>query len=257
LIGDLEGLGGHAICAVGFRSRANNACDDPFSVTLEDAGTEFLYIHDDNLGPNVRFRIKHECARNSRGDLILDDKGTPVTTVYLEPDAPNKHEGCPTDAYPVFRPSQLVVAVHNDLRTSPDALHVVGMKQARAISALLNNLMVRHGLPPQNISLSTRFMKLSDYLGEELKRLLGSKSTALSKARLTLCEKVAPMSLHIGVVRIGVNGSVPLVDILYDTTDSDRNHPTFAHVVYDGSVQQIINILVQNNFSFGEPVVAY
>jgi len=44
-------------------------------------------------------------------------------------------------------------------------------------------------------------------------------------------ERVPPMSLHLGLVRIG-SGSSPLWDVLYDTTDSDRNHPAFAFLPY-------------------------
>jgi hypothetical protein len=46
------------------------------------------------------------------------------------------------------------------------------------------------------------------------------------------------MSLHLGVVRIGDDQSAPLMDILYDTTDSDRNHPVFANVAYSDLARQ-------------------
>jgi len=257
LVGDLEGVGGHALCAVGFRSRAQQPEYDPLQqVNLEDAGTEYIYIHDDNLGPNVRFRIHHECVRVD-GELIFDKTGRPVTAVCLKPDAPNKAAPCPTNGYPSFRPSQLIVAVHNDLRTSPDTLHVTGMKQAQGIASVLNALLARHNAQPQGATLSTRFMKLADYLGGELARILQHSPATLSRVRLTLCERVSPMSLHLGVVRIGMNGSVPLVDVLYDTTDSDRNHPVFAHVVYSNNAQQIINVLQRNNYDFGQAITAW
>lgn len=49
---------------------------------------------------------------------------------------------------------------------------------------------------------------------------------------MSLVEEVGPMSLYIGIVRLA-DGNGPVIDILYDTTDSDFNHPIFAAVAYD------------------------
>lgn len=248
LIGRLGSSDLHAICAVGFRSCAQSATP-PLSVNLEDAATDYLYIHDDNLGPNVRFRIHEQCIRASNGALLMDKNGDPVTGVYLQPESPSPHPSCPTQGYPEFQPQQMVVAVHNNLRTSPDTLHDKGMQQAQAIGYLLQTLLGRSGARNTGVSLSTRFIRLADYLGDELSRVLGNNSTALSNARLALCERVSPMSLHIGVVRIGMAGA-PLADILYDTTDSDRNHPVYAHVAYREVIATITECLI--NAGFGD-----
>ena len=50
------------------------------------------------------------------------------------------------------------------------------------------------------------------------------------------------MSLHIAVVRISLDDATAMADILYDTTDSDRNHPIFAHVAYN----KLTAILIQD-----------
>ncbi len=43
------------------------------------------------------------------------------------------------------------------------------------------------------------------------------------------------MSLHVGLVRVSL-GIRPLVDILFDTSDSDRHLRPSAHVVFDERV---------------------
>ena len=59
ILGDLivndQKLGLHAVCCVGFRNLSNPVPIE--SIILEDSLNEILYIHDDNLGPNTRFKI--------------------------------------------------------------------------------------------------------------------------------------------------------------------------------------------------------
>jgi hypothetical protein len=65
------------------------------------------------------------------------------------------------------------------------------------------------------------------------------------------------MSLRIGVVRVGWGGA-PLLDLLIDTTDSDRALPAFCHVafnsVFSGVVAHLTNAGV---VSLGTCVRAY
>src|SRR5690606_6918631 len=49
-------LYGHAICLVGFRESASKPIGAG-DVEYQDSSVETFYIHDDNLGPNVRFRL--------------------------------------------------------------------------------------------------------------------------------------------------------------------------------------------------------
>lgn len=108
VIGTLDGHGSHAQCMVGFRE----APDSPelhASVRFSDADIKHVYLHDDNLGPNVRFGIYED-----------DNK-----RVYLEADPPPPLHGgtrlyTPTENYFSLWPQQLIVAVHNDLRTSSE-----------------------------------------------------------------------------------------------------------------------------------------
>ena len=50
------------------------------------------------------------------------------------------------------------------------------------------------------------------------------------------------MSLHLGVVRLGV-GALPLLDVLYDTTDSEPNMRAFCHVAYHSSGGELVRHL--------------
>jgi len=256
LIGELEGHGDHAMCAVGFRSCAPKPTAG-VPVSLQDAATTNLYVHDDNLGPNIRFRISNAAVIDANGEKLFDAKGQAIHRVVLKPDSPSRGRPCPTDQYPNFYPRQLVVAVHNDLRTSPDKLHDTGVRLAESFLSALNSLAARHSVPPFGLTLSTRFIKLAKYLGEELEKTLDGNSKILGKTRLSLCEKAPPMSLHIGVVRIGVDDGTPLVDILYDTTDSDLNHPVFAHVMYNPVIEYVVNaVRSTDKCKFGTAIFA-
>jgi hypothetical protein len=47
------------------------------------------------------------------------------------------------------------------------------------------------------------------------------------------------MSLHIGVVRFGF-GAQPLMDVLFDTTDSAPNLRAFCHVTYEPALPPLV-----------------
>lgn len=238
IIGQLGNLGGHAICAAGFRSCSPDQVEVG-DICLQDGDIKYLYIHDDNIGPNVRFKIDLE-ERPLNGGETID-------VAMLIPDAPPRRSDNPriernNAVHDSFIPTQLLVAVHNDLRTSPDKLHFSGLFAASDINDILLSLAHTTKTNPNGLTLSTRFVKLADFLTTELKNILGAKPKVLGNVRFALTEEVPPMSLHIGVVRIGVGleDSSLLVDILFDTTDSDRNHPVFAHIVYFPLMKNVI-----------------
>ena len=268
LIGILEGQGGHAICAVGFRTPKprlmlpHTVNTKKSSVEFEDSSVEHLYIHDDNLGPSVRFRIEQEqvevspekirCVRQNEASECECCRVISAKTkegVVLKPDPPPPRSSrpspdCPATNYTGFRPIRLLVAVHNGLRTSPDTLHHAGLVHAKRINDVYS-VMGSRASSNSSITFSTRFIKLAAYIGDTLSQTLSHQPKVLGRVRVYLCEQVPPMSLHIGVVRIGLRGNMPfggmpLIDILYDTTDSDRNHPVFAHVVYDRAATTMI-----------------
>lgn len=193
-------------------------------------GIAHLYLHDDNLGPGVRFAI----GEDERGAVELKADAPSRISVSETPDA--------TAGYPRFRPECLIMAVPDELRTTPDALHIAGLLVAGKLSRLLESVAEHHGQSLPGLAMSTSFSLLRDYLGPELQRMLVS-SSALGKVRLGLGEHVPPMSLYIGVVRIG-EGEAPLLDILFDTTDSDSNLPVLAYVVFAAALRPIVEGLL-------------
>lgn len=231
-IGQSEGSGRHAICITGFRDEAQ-AEVPPRAVRAADESILHVYIHDDNLGPNVRFAVK---TRSQFGQVVLVPDPPELSGVddYVPP----------TAGHPGFIPQQLVVCTHEDLRTSPDKLNGTGLKIGADISTEMNRLLERSGLPQRGLLYSCRFMLLRDYLGAELASMFASAGdesySLLGRVRLELVERVVPMSKHIGVVRISLQSSTPLLDVLFDTSDSDLNHPVFAHISYGLNVCRIL-----------------
>jgi len=229
-IGHSIGNGKHAVCITGFREEPPGDVA-PRAVKAADESLKHVYIHDDNLGPNVRFAVK---TRSQYGHVMLF------------PDPPeNKRDGVnasPTLEHPGFVPQQLVVCTHEDLRTSPDKLNGTGLKICADISVEMNRLLERSGMSSRGLVYSCRFMLLRDYLASELAKLFDRESSShiLGRVRLDLVERVVPMSKHVGVVRIAFQDSTPLVDVLHDTTDSDINHPVFAHVCFGSNVSRIL-----------------
>jgi len=248
LVGELENQGPHAVCAVGFRE-----CAPPVpkagSVQLQDGGVQHLYIHDDNLGPNVRFDIQLDQA----GDYVRLQASAPPPQHSLQ--LPED----PSTSYPNIIPSQIVTAVHEDLRTSPDKLHRRAILSAKAVVEVFNALAKSGSISASQIGLtvSTRFVKLHEYVGVELSRMLESRKSTLSRVRLTLCERIPPMSLHVGVVRIGWQ-SVPLLDALFDTTDTDSNLTPFCNVQYERTIGELATVLTRRGqINLGQAVDAY
>jgi hypothetical protein len=97
----------------------------------------------------------------------------------------------------------------------------------------------------------SRFIRLRRYVDEELASVLRARPpTALSRARLALWEKVAPLSLHVGLVRVSL-GTEPMIDILFDTSDNNRHLRPTAYVAFQ---QQVPWLLERWNECSGEDV---
>jgi hypothetical protein len=224
---------GHAMCITGFRVKSGEATrmsGRMFDVPDESAA--YVYVHDDNLGPNVRCEIGEE-----RGFVRLRPEARARASLSEFPD--------PLRGYGHFIPNSLLVAVPGSLRTSPDALHRAGAGVADAFAAIaLGPDKVSNG-----VTLNTLFIGIRPYLCDELARLLQTPSL-LARARLGLTERVPPLSLHLGLVRLG-DGPRPLVDILYDTTDRDRALRPCAHIVFDPRAGRIVRSLEQKSLVLG------
>lgn len=254
VLGTLKGAGEHAVCAVGFRSAAPPSAA-PGSVVQHDADIPVLYLHDDNIGPSVRFKIYEDTTTafpTGSGQVV-------IPSVYLKAEPPTgptpSRYPDPTADYVPIVPKTLVTAVPEDIRTSPDALHVLALKMATPLSKIIEVAAKQMGIPLPGLTISTRFSRLREYLSRDLVQVLGSAPVRLGKARIELIEKVAPMSLHLGVIRVGA-GAQPLLDVLCDTTDNDRHSRVFAHVVFVPGIGQLLNALSAAGAVFGVQVDA-
>lgn len=239
LLGELLQAGaanaGHAVCVVGFRESAAPAVDGG-QVGFQDLAIPTVYVHDDNLGPSVREEVQVDAKS---GAVLLHPAPPPYrhspTTV---PD--------PIAGYPAFRPQHLVVATHEDLRTSPDSLNERALRIADRLAKALSMLATAGHIPGPvpGVVLSTRFLRVSAYLGPELARLLAPQPGLLPAVRLALAELDEPMSLHVGLARFGVGG-LPIVDILHDTTDSAADLRPFCYVVFAPGIDAVLDGLMR------------
>ena len=257
--------GEHAICSVGFRSCIPSS-GDPSAPDLAESNIEHLYVHDDNLGPNVRVKVDEEEIRIESGSM--NRPASAKSVVSLRPEGPpprhgNSQPSSPIDnSYGTFVPTQLIVAANTDIRTDPDTLHKAALRHVSNIGDVFNRLADVYGIEKRAFAVASRFFRISEYLGTEIGDRLGDSSRnakkVLSAVRLQLAENVNPMSLHIAVVRVGLDDSTILADILYDTTDSDRNHPIFAYVAYYDFMVEVIQFLeIARGDSYGVCVRAY
>ncbi len=236
------------MCAVGFRE-----CAPPVptvgTVQLQDGGVQHIYLHDDNLGPSVRFAVELDQA----GSYVRLQASTPPVrhSITLPAD--------PSASYPGIIPSQIVTAVHEDLRTSPDGLHRRAILTAKMLVNAYNGLIAAGSLSgkPIGLTISTRFTKLHRYLGDELARTLAGSKERLARVRLALSEQAPAMSLHLGVVRIGWQ-SAPFLDVLFDTTDSDSNLTPFCNVQYHQDIGRLATALTTAGYmDLGDSVEAF
>ncbi len=194
LSGVMEGGDGHMVCLTGFRERG-----PADGSVFQDEGLEFLYLHDDNLGPNVRHVIE------------LDE----TERVLLRASAPAKrYEGerlpDPTEGHDRFIPTQLIIATHEGISLLPGALRDLAEQVTRSIQDRYES--------ESPLVTTFQFAKLSTYLGSILpKQFTPENGTALARVRREVVESFPAMSLHLGIVRVG-HASGVVADLLVDAS---------------------------------------
>jgi len=219
---------GHANVCIGFRSKNTLSTLKP-GRQFSDGDMEALYIHDDNIGPAVRFTLGH--YRSTREQKVAKSS-VPTDPICLVPDNPPTAMNEAVDKYGFFIPACIISAVEDDLRTSSDALTKKATEISSRVFEIANKDSIQRQFPGPAMTFGMQFVTISTYLGDMLSDRLRGFPKILSRVRLALQEKVGPISLYIGVIRIGdTNGAC--LDILYDTTDSDLNHPVFSSVCFD------------------------
>lgn len=214
----------HAICCVGFREKAQDSRDPGTFSTMDDE-TEIFYVHDDNVGPNVRCKL-----------IIEDGVGVLETA---PPDYVAEHQIQPIPPQK-FRPTIMIIAVHEEIRMNADMLAENAANLAGALSKGLNKVYELNSLPLPAISYNSQFYDIRNFFSNYLHQVLEGDAKLLAKVRLALGSDAPPLSLHIGLVKIAiVNGGIKrLIDVIYDTTDSGASCPVMAHIVYDPELKE-------------------
>lgn len=162
-------------------------------------------------------------------DEVELEPGQPAVAVLRADPPPAQHRhpslADPTLSYFQLVATSIIAALPSEIRISSDYLNRIAVGVATRTAEFLG----RPGLELPGVSYSASFMRISDYSGTELGRRLHGRR--LAKVRLALSNRVRPMSLHVGVVRIGLQGN-PLFDLLVDTSDSELLPQLFAHVMF-------------------------
>lgn len=206
----------HTICLVGFRESVTLPAADDYPSHF-DENIEFLYVHDDNLGPNVRFKI-----HGNTDDLCIKPS---APTAKDKPSLFNRFEK--------FIPIEVITAVNNDLRVSPVNLYNKGFTMADKFLEVWRN---EGG--SGSITFGVQYIKLTDFYSKELAKLLGKKKARLAKTRWSLLEEVSPMSKYVGLIRVGLNG-VTIFDMLCDT--SQVNPIPYATLCYHSQIPSFLS----------------
>ncbi|SHK13466.1 hypothetical protein SAMN05216369_0610 [Marinobacter antarcticus] len=208
-----NGSGGHAICLVGARENQVGE-DNNEAVCAEDENSIYFYVHDDNYGPNIRFRLK---MNNGISYLSAEPPA------YVQPGYPDQ-ETC-------FFPTHLIVATNKDVRVDADDLYLRAERCASIIYVILESILKANNQESIPVIFNARFMLLRDYMGKVLAQVV--PPAILGLTRLEIHEKALPMSLHIGVARIALRDGSVICDVIHDTTDSSRNMSVFVSIIYE------------------------
>ncbi|WP_394823023.1 hypothetical protein [Pendulispora albinea] len=220
-----RGKEGHVVCAVGCRPKSPPKLKCGY-FEEEDGALENLYIHDDALGPNVRFALREGAA----GEVVLFPHAP-------EPRSAVRPVVDPTNNVDEFVPRHMAVAVVRELRLLPDLLHEKALEIAKDISVEVSGIQGSSPTVP-GVHFSLLLVRLADYLGQILARSV-TAGKPLARARLALVERIAPLSLYLAVVRLSMAGR-PTMDVLYDTSDAAPGLKPMAHVVFDSGIEWLL-----------------
>ena len=105
--------------------------------------------------------------------------------------------------------------------------------------------------PCDTVDLSTRYIGVREYMRDELARVTKQlEGDDLAEIRLALTERVAPLSLYLGLIRFGVRSAgklTPVFDILYDTTEGGRAMRALATVAFTTEMCRVLVRAVEDN----------
>jgi hypothetical protein len=121
---------------------------------------------------------------------------------------------------------------------------------------LINDVRSANGDKPLRCTVSVRYFRFWEYVEKEIGRILATSKKLAAVTKLKLLEDVPPMSLFLGVIRVAFD-SVPAIDILHDTTDSELAHPAFATVIYQRDLVPFLEFMDEDDSTFGKLVQAF
>lgn len=218
---------GHAICCIGFREREQEDSAPGSCITMDDQ-TDIFYIHDDNIGPNVRCRLVEKdgfaVLRTEPPDYIPIDQRRPQPAFE-------------------FMPDSMIIAVHEEIRMDALSLVRVAEQVANYLTNQLNRAYQSAGEEQVAISFMAQFLDVRKFFSSHLPLAVNENPVLLSQIRLDLGQNAPPLCLHIGLVSIGKASRNPAryIDIIYDTTDSAMKCQAIAHVVYSEGLKRLLD----------------
>lgn len=249
----------HVNLMIGYRSvpSAIPQNDDERSRNLQEAWLQTVYVHDDCIGPNVRYDISIEGVPGGangsiKGRVLLNYAGPGDPSPETREDDQGKGKEAHSDSHlQPFIPTCMIVLVPNAMRSNPmELLHrALLCNFALAVwDADNSGTSTGQEAPPLDFSFSLHIVSIVQYFEEKLKGALVSEPDLLANVRLDLLEKVPPMSRYIAVTRFSVRHPNkqdfgPFLDILYDTSGSVLAHPVLAVVMYQELAQQAVDFI--------------
>ena len=198
-IQSLQGGGGHAVCAVGFKLGDVAPQTNP-SLNFRDASTALLgvYIHDDRLGP-------YASADVYPWTLQSGDVKTALRISWPDEDVDVEHAVL----------SSMVVPVPTKLRLTVTRMREMGLHLADTAGQIYPQFN-------RSVTLSTRYMKGADY--RALAAGFGLSDDGVYKLACGIA-----LSRYIGLIEISTPAG-PLFDVLLDATETNANPAALAWV---------------------------
>jgi len=230
VLGTLEGFGGHAVCAVGYRQSAGFRTGSPGTPATADSSLDWIYVHDDNVGPAVRIRLREDIDTQDAG-------GNPCKAVSLVPDQPIHIPARGID-YPRIIPHALLAAVPNKVRISSSLLLRRGLDLASHFTVYS---------PGAHIEYRCHLPRQQRYFKKLLPERMVGEQALVPEVCLRASREFQPMSRYIGVVTVTSRGQ-PLADFLWDTTDSPSNSRMFGVITFEANAAAC----VQGLFGLGK-----
>lgn len=229
----------HAVCVVGYREVPSKNVK-PGSVESKGQRIEVLYINDDNLGPNVRFElVTFPSTEKGESPYVAIRPKAPPKELYW-PAEDNSLD--PTDRYWTLIPEAMAIPMHQRIRTSPSTIGNYAQRIGQWICGTFNAVSATGDI---GISAGSTFFLQKDYLGRILADTLKKEpDNVLGKVRTEFFKKVQPLGLFVGVVRVW-HEDRPLFDVIFDTTDSDRNMAATSYVTYDQAMHELLEKAVK------------